>query len=78
MKKPSSGLLLIICLLQKIYVVLTLKSYPLTTLINAKWTFTPVHLEIGEFIADESPTLYWDYLESLNSLQTEISDLGEE
>lgn len=69
--------LLIFCFLQTLYVAVSLKSYSLTTLINAKWTFTPVHLEVAEFIADESPALYWDYLNSLNGLQIEISKLGE-
>lgn len=77
MKNLCSAFLLIFWLSQTLYVVQTLKSFPITTLINAKWTFTPVHLEVAEFIADESPTLYWDYLNELNSLQTEISKLGE-
>lgn len=77
MKNLCPALLLIFCFLQTLYVALSLKSYPITTLINSKWTFTPVHLEVAEFIADESPALYWDYLNSLNGLQIEISNLGE-
>lgn len=77
MKKSCSALLLFVCFLQTFYFILALKSYPITTLLNAKWTFTPIHLEVAEFIADENPANYWDYLDSLNRLQTEILKIGE-
>uniref|UniRef100_A0A336KG93 CSON010503 protein n=1 Tax=Culicoides sonorensis TaxID=179676 RepID=A0A336KG93_CULSO len=74
MKKNCSAFLLII-LLQLLKVVLTFssKSHPITTLINAKWGLTPLHIEVAEFVAEENPTLYWDYLEALNDLKPEIS-----
>lgn len=78
MKKLESAILFFFCLCQSLCVVLGIpsKSHPITTLINAKWTFTPLHLEVAEFIAEESPTLYWSYVDSLNRLTPEISNLG--
>lgn len=48
------------------------KSHPITTLINAKWFTTPVCLEIAEYLFDESPNLYWDYVNELNALKTPL------
>lgn len=48
------------------------KSHPVTTLLNAKWHVTPVCLEIAEYLADESPTYFWDYVRELNSLPTPL------
>lgn len=52
--------------------VFTSKSHPVTTLLNAKWHVTPVCLEIAEYLADESPNLFWDYVTELNSLKTPL------
>lgn len=53
------------------------KSYPVTTLINAKWSVTPACLEIAEYLYDESPSLYWDYVEKLNDLRTPLHEISE-
>lgn len=50
------------------------KSHPITTLLNAKWKTTPVYLEIAEFLFDESPNFYWDYVKEL--VQLPISKYG--
>lgn len=55
----------------------TSKSYPITTLINAKWGQTPLHLEIAEYLADENPNLYWDFLKDITELDTTLSGYGE-
>lgn len=55
--------------------VFTSKSHPVTTLLNAKWNVTPVCLEIAEYLADESPNLFWDYLTELNSLKTPLHEI---
>lgn len=56
--------------------VLSSKSHPVTTFLNAKWYRTPVCLEIAEYLFDESPTLYWDYVEKLNALKTPLHTIG--
>ncbi|XP_013111446.1 UDP-glucose:glycoprotein glucosyltransferase [Stomoxys calcitrans] len=57
----------------KLQQVTSSKSYPITTLINAKWEQTPVHLEIAEYLADENPNLYWDYVKDASELDTPLS-----
>lgn len=52
------------------------KSHPITTLLNAKWHATPICLEISEFLFDESPNLYWDYVNTLNTLPVPLYELG--
>lgn len=51
------------------------KSHPVTTLLNAKWHATPVRLEIAEYLFDESPNLFWDYVHELNTLKTPLYDI---
>lgn len=46
----------------------TYKSYPITTLINAKWNVTPFALEISEYLADENQNLFWDYVHEIANL----------
>lgn len=52
------------------------KSHPITTLLNAKWETTPICLEISEFLFDESPNLYWEYVNNLNKLSQPLYELG--
>lgn len=52
------------------------KSFPITTLINAKWKQTPLHLEIAEYLADENANLYWDFLKDITELETTLSSYG--
>lgn len=52
------------------------KSYPVTTLLNAKYNVTPVCLEIAEYLFDENPNLYWDYVDNLNQLKTPLYEIG--
>lgn len=52
------------------------RSFPITTLINAKWKQTPLHLEIVEYLADENVNLFWDFLNELTNLETHLSDYG--
>lgn len=51
------------------------KSHPVTTLLNAKWHSTPVCMEIAEYLFDESPNLFWDYVHELNSLKTPLHQI---
>lgn len=66
----------ILCCLLCIKTAIPTKSYPVTTLLNAKWHTTPVCLEIAEFLYDESPNLYWDYVNELNTLPVPLYELG--
>jgi hypothetical protein len=52
------------------------KSYPVTTLLNAKYNVTPVCLEIAEYLFDENPNLYWDYVDNLNQLKTPLYEIS--
>lgn len=52
------------------------KSFPITTLINAKWEQTPLHLEIAEYLADENPNLFWDFIKDVTDLETPLSSYG--
>ncbi|XP_019756037.2 UDP-glucose:glycoprotein glucosyltransferase [Dendroctonus ponderosae] len=45
------------------------KSKSVTTLLEAKWSRTPLVLEVSEFLADENPDLYWSFIDSI-SLQS--------
>lgn len=54
------------------------KSHPVTTFLNAKWYRTPVCLEIAEYLFDENPTLFWDYVEQLHSLETPLHSIDSE
>lgn len=67
------GIFFISCSLSS---VLCSKSHPITTLLNAKWSVTPVCLEVAEYLFDENPTLFWDYVEALNHLETPLHKIG--
>ncbi|XP_073840354.1 UDP-glucose-glycoprotein glucosyltransferase [Musca autumnalis] len=54
------------------------KSYPITTLINAKWEQTPLHLEIAEYLSDENPNLYWDFVKDAADLDTPLASYDTE
>ncbi|XP_063697044.1 UDP-glucose:glycoprotein glucosyltransferase [Culicoides brevitarsis] len=71
MRKKFLDIIWFVCFIQTFNFVAAL-NYPVFTHINAKWNFTPVHLEIAEFLADESNVHYWDYVEALNQLKPEI------
>lgn len=52
------------------------QSHPVTTFLNAKWFRTPVCLEIAEYLFDENPSLYWDYVEQLHDLDTPLHSIA--
>lgn len=54
------------------------KSYPITTLINAKWTQTPLYLEVAEYLADEQAGLFWDYVQGVTKLDTALNEYDTE
>ncbi|XP_014254817.1 UDP-glucose:glycoprotein glucosyltransferase [Cimex lectularius] len=50
------------------------KPKSVTTVIDAKWEITPLALEMAEFLADENPSLYWKFVNSLSSLEPPLVD----
>lgn len=52
------------------------KSHPVTTFLNAKWHRTAVCLEIAEYLFDENPNLYWEYVERLHALETPLHSIA--
>lgn len=66
----------IICLLICASTSHATKSHPITTLLNAKWHTTPIYLEISEFLFDESPNFYWDYVKELVNLPMSKYEAG--
>lgn len=73
MGKLFISVLCIICNI--VTLTVTKQSHPITTLINAKWNVTPVTLEIAEYLYDENPNLFWDYIDALISLDKPIEQL---
>ena len=64
-------LLLLIC-----YVSAKTKSKSVTTLLEAKWERTPLVLEVAEFLADENPEFYWNYIDLITDLHPPLSKIG--
>ncbi|XP_058056103.1 UDP-glucose:glycoprotein glucosyltransferase [Anopheles bellator] len=58
--------------------VIAAKNHPITTQLSAKWSVTPVHLEIAEFIDEESANSFWDYVELLNNVRGTLYNLETE
>ncbi|XP_017485458.1 PREDICTED: UDP-glucose:glycoprotein glucosyltransferase [Rhagoletis zephyria] len=54
------------------------QSYSVTTLINAKWVQTPLYLEIAEYLADENPALFWDYVNAVQKEQKSLKEYASE
>lgn len=49
------------------------KSHPISTLINAKFSITPIQLEISEFLSDEK--LFWPYVDEFLNLKVPLYEL---
>ena len=49
------------------------KSKTVSTLLNAKWTSTPIALEISECLHEEDPSYFWMFLESLNQNSNQLA-----
>lgn len=52
------------------------KSHPVTTFLNAKWFRSPPCLEIAEYLFDENPNLFWEYVEQLHQLEMPLHTIG--
>ncbi|KAK7904184.1 hypothetical protein WMY93_016791 [Mugilogobius chulae] len=49
-------------------------SKGVTTTLTTKWTETPLLLEASEFMAEESPEKFWDFVEANENIQGEHDD----
>lgn len=74
--RPGNSMMFALAIFLMASISLATKSYPVTTLLNAKYNVTPVCLEIAEYLFDENPSLYWDYVENLNQLKTPLYEIG--
>lgn len=54
------------------------KSFPVTTLVNAKWGQTPLYMEISEYLAEENQNSYWDFIKGLSETSTPLTDIDTE
>lgn len=71
-KNFVSAVFLIIC---SISVANSAKSHPISTLINAKFSITPVQLEISEYLSDLSNQRFWTFVDDLTRLSPGIDEL---
>lgn len=51
------------------------KSKSVTTLLDAKWSSTPLVLEVAEYLADENFQLYWDYIDAISELNPPLTQI---
>nr|CAH7747311.1 unnamed protein product [Callosobruchus chinensis] len=54
------------------------KTKSVTTLLEAKWGATPLVLETAEYLADENPNFFWDFVSSINSLKPPLVTIDNE
>lgn len=52
------------------------RSKSVTTLLEAKWSVTPLVLEVAEYLADENFQLYWDYIDAISDLEKPVAEIG--
>jgi UDP-glucose:glycoprotein glucosyltransferase len=72
--KPNSicSIVILICSFSS---TLGAKSHPITTLINAKWSVTPIQLEIAEYLSDSSNQKFWQFIDELANLKVSLDEL---
>lgn len=51
------------------------KSHPISTLINAKYSISPIQLEISEYLSDENLQFFWSYIDEFLNLKVALNDL---
>lgn len=64
-----------VILIYSLSVANSAKSHPISTLINAKFSITPVQLEISEFLSDLSNQKFWTFVNELSRLSPGIDEL---
>lgn len=43
------------------------KNKPVVTQLNAKWPHTPLLLEAAEYMSEESPAIFWTFVDDIAS-----------
>ncbi|KAK5645916.1 hypothetical protein RI129_004380 [Pyrocoelia pectoralis] len=66
---------LVVCLLLISSVSSKSKSKSVTTLLDAKWKVTPLVLEVAEYLGDENVDTYWNFIDSICSLNTPLESI---
>lgn len=64
-----------VILLLNLSVSYSAKSHPISTLINAKFSITPLQLEVAEYLSDLSNQRFWTYIDELTKLNPGIDEL---
>lgn len=75
MRVPKVYLLCMVIVISCLSACKASKSHPITTLLNAKWTVTPVQLEIAEYLSDSSNQKYWIFVDELANLKEGLDEL---
>lgn len=47
-----------------------------STLINAKWKETPLVLEVSEYLNDENPNFFWEFVDEVSRRSSEFEKNG--
>lgn len=50
------------------------KPKSVTTVIDAKWEVTPLVLEMAEYLFEENPTSFWNFVDAISSLDPPLID----
>lgn len=51
-------------------------SKSVTTVLDAKWEQTPLVLEISEYLAEESPEMFWQFIDGFTGMDIPLIELG--
>lgn len=51
------------------------KAKSVTTLLDAKWTASPLVLEVAEYLSDENVDFFWGFVDSISSLDVSLNSL---
>lgn len=52
------------------------KLKAVTTHLNAKWSATPLILEVAEYLAEENNEYFWGFVDKISLLEKPIDSLG--
>ncbi|XP_048460251.1 UDP-glucose:glycoprotein glucosyltransferase 1 isoform X3 [Rhincodon typus] len=77
-KNDNAGILATLALVYLFFSVVNADSKAVTTTLTTKWPSTPLLLEASEFLAEESKTKFWDFVDAAqeihpNQAETDIS-----
>ncbi|XP_020390116.1 UDP-glucose:glycoprotein glucosyltransferase 1 isoform X4 [Rhincodon typus] len=76
-KNDNAGILATLALVYLFFSVVNADSKAVTTTLTTKWPSTPLLLEASEFLAEESKTKFWDFVDAAQEIhpnqETDIS-----